>query len=83
MSDNSFICNEFITRCISNNVIPKSYKVFVEPIIGNHDETFLKGYYELMDNCSKQLMKYPAYYSTEKLSEFNIQRMTSDNNILL
>ena len=73
--------NEFITRCISNNVIPNSYKVLLEPSIGNHDDTFLKGYYELMSNCSIQLMKYTAEYCTRKASEFNEQQITADNNL--
>ena len=34
--------NEFLRKCITNNVIPISYKVGLEPSIGNHDENSLR-----------------------------------------
>ena len=50
----------FIQKCITNKIIPYSYKVTVEPSIGNHDDEFLNGYYDLLDSSSKKLMEYSA-----------------------
>ena len=40
--------NEFLTKCVTNKVIPFLYRLTVEPSIGNHDDNFLKGYYDEM-----------------------------------
>ena len=40
--------DEFLKKCIENKVTPLSYKVFLEPSIGNHDENFLKGYHDML-----------------------------------
>ena len=69
--------NEFLRRCIATQIIPLSYKVTVEPSIGNHDEAFLKGYYDILDGCSKQLMTYTADYCVKKQTEFKAQEQTS------
>ena len=49
--------DEFIRKCMEGNIIPNSYKIILEPSIGNHDDTFLKGYYELLDNFATQKEK--------------------------
>ena len=66
----------FLTKCLENIVIPTSYQVFLEPSIGNHDETFLKGYHELLTNFSTQVMKYTADYVKQKVADFEKQHET-------
>ena len=73
--------NEFIRKCIASKIIPLSYKVTVEPSIGNHDEEFLKGYYDLLDGFSKQLMEYTADYCVKKREEFENQQKTSEEEL--
>ena len=73
--------NEFLRRCVTNKVIPFSYKLSVEPSIGNHDDTFLKGYYDLLDNFSSQLMSYTADYCAKKQTEFEQQKKTSEDEL--
>lgn len=73
--------NQFIRKCMTGNVIPKSYQVTVEPSIGNHDDEFLKGYYDLCDNFAKQLMTYTADYCAKKTTEFEAQCATSTEEL--
>ena len=71
----------FLKKCVTENVIPNSYKVIIEPSIGNHDEKFLKGYFDLLEQFSKTLMKYTSDYCEEKLTEFNQQKLESVNEL--
>ena len=73
--------NKFIRRCLTDNIIPISYKVTVEPSIGNHDEDFLKGYYDMMDGFSKKLMEYTANYCERKISDFDKEKLTSEEDL--
>ena len=52
--------DEFLRKCIENKVTPLSYKVFLEPSISNHDENFLKGYHDMLEGFSRQVMEYTA-----------------------
>ena len=73
--------NEFLRRCIGGAVTPISYKIELEPSIGNHDDTFLKGYYDLLDNFSKQVMKYTADYCLQQISDFEAQKTLSEQEL--
>ena len=73
--------NEFLKRCVTNKVIPFSYKLTVEPLIGNHNDNFLKGYYDLLDNFSSQLMNYTADYCAKKQTEFEQQKKSSEDEL--
>ena len=73
--------NKFMRRCLTDNIIPISYKVTVEPSIGNHDEDFLKGYYDMMDGFSKNLMEYTANYCERKISDFDKEKLTSEEEL--
>ena len=65
---------EFLRRCIDNQVTPLSYKVFLEPSIGNHDENFLKGYQQMLSEFSTRVMKYTADYCAEKIIAFDSEK---------
>ena len=71
----------FIRKCMEGNIIPNSYKIILEPSIRNHDDTFLKGYYELLDNFAKQLMEYTADYCIMKISDFETQKEKSEQDL--
>ena len=71
----------FIQKCISNEIIPYSYKVTVEPSIGNHDDEFLNGYYDLLDSFSKKLMEYTADYCIKVQGELETQRQASEEEL--
>ena len=73
--------NEFLRKCITNNVIPISYKVGLEPSIGNHDENFLKGYFDMLESFSKQVMNYTADYCISKITDFEVQQDASEKEL--
>ena len=73
--------DQFLRKCIVNKIIPMSYKITVEPSIGNHDDEFLKGYYELLEGFSNTLMQYTADYCTKKREEFEGQQRTSEEGL--
>ena len=60
---------------------PLSYKVFLEQSIGNHDENFLKGYHDMLEGFSHQVMEYTAKYCKEKITEMQQQNDTRSLSI--
>ena len=43
---------EFLEKCKAANQIPDGLRLTLEPSIGNHDDEFLKKWYETLDECS-------------------------------
>ena len=58
-----------------------SYQVFLEPSIGNHDETFLKGYHEMLEDFSSEVMKYTADNCKDKIAEFKTHHEASTKSL--
>ena len=73
--------DEFLRKCIENKVTPLSYKVFLEPSIGNHDENFLKGYHDMLEGFSRQVMEYTAKYCKEKITDFETQQQNDTRSL--
>ena len=75
--------DRFLKKCLTNKVILVSCKITdkLEPSIGNQDDDFLRGYYDLLNNCSKELMIYTAEYCSRKQNEFEHQKTTSENEL--
>ena len=48
--------HSFLTRCISENIIPNGLKLELEPTIGNHDEEFLNNWYNKLQKYSLDFM---------------------------
>ena len=40
--------NAFLKQCLNDKVIPLNFNFTVDPSIGNHDETFLKDWYNVI-----------------------------------
>ena len=62
-----------------------SYQINLEPSIGNHDEAFLKGYYDMLEGFSRDVMEYTAEYCQERIKVFEAEHETatkalSENN---
>ena len=62
------------------------YNPDIEPSIGNHNEAFLKGYYDLLDSFLSEVMKYTADYCKERINVFEAQqeiatKSLSENNL--
>jgi len=45
----------YFTKCLEEDQIPNGLKIFVEPTIGNHDEEFVRAWYDIQSRCSRQL----------------------------
>ena len=77
--------DEFLRKCVTNKVTPISYQINLEPSIGNHDEAFLKGCYDMLEGFSRDVMKYTAEYFQERIKVFEAVHETatkalSENN---
>ena len=53
----------FLNKCVENNVIPNGLRAYVEPSIGNRDDTFLEGWHNILFDCSKKLIKHSVEFS--------------------
>ena len=74
-----------VLQCVTNKVTPISYQINLEPSIGNHDEAFLKIYYNMLEGFSRDAMKYTAEYCQERIEVFEAEQETatkapSENN---
>ena len=43
---------EFLTRCISEKLVPMGLKLKLEPTIGNHDQEFLVNWFSKLNEFS-------------------------------
>ena len=48
---------QFLQKCLDNNIIPNGLRLDLEPTIGNHDEEFLQNWYSKLEEYSKNFMK--------------------------
>ena len=71
--------DEFLRKCIENNVTPLSYKVFLEPSIGNHDDNFLKGHHDMLECFSRQVMEQNTAKKRLPISKRN-NKMIQDHS---
>ena len=49
----------------------------LEPSVGNHDEAFLKGCYDMLEGFSRDVMKYTAEYCQERIKVFEAEQETA------
>ena len=47
---------DFLTTCIKDKIIPPSFKIELDPSIGNHDDQFLASWYDKIEKLSLELM---------------------------
>ena len=48
---------QFLQKCLDNNIIPNGLRLDLEPTIGNHDEEFLHNWYSKLEEYSKNFMR--------------------------
>ena len=65
----------FLKKCLENNIIPNGLKCYVEPSIGNKDDTFLNEWHTILDETSIKLMNLTIAYS-EKTSKSTTEQTT-------
>ena len=61
----------YLTKCLTNNLIPNGLKVYVEPSIGNRDETFLTKWYGTLDEFSRKLTNLVVEFSEQEITKTN------------
>ena len=47
----------YLSKCLTNNLIPNGLKVYVEPSIGNRDDAFLNKWYNRLEEFSRILTR--------------------------
>ena len=48
---------QFLQKCLDNDIIPNGLRLDLEPTIGNHDEEFLQNWYSKLEEYSKNFMR--------------------------
>lgn len=59
----------YLTKSLTNNLIPNGLKVYVEPSIGNRDEEFLTQWYGRLDEFSRTLTRDVVGFCEQELSK--------------
>ncbi len=59
----------FLKKCIENNLVPNGLKVYVEPSIGNRDDTFLALWHERLDTFSRTLTNDVIQYCEQEVEK--------------
>ena len=63
--------NEFLTRCISEKLVPKGLKLKLEPTIGNHEQEFLDNWFSKLNEFSLSLMKDIVTFCDKTIGKIN------------
>jgi len=68
----------FLKKCLDEKVIPKGLQIQVEPTLGNHDEEFLKIWYEKLNKYSFDLMEHIKNFCEKSKDNFTNQVKASE-----
>ena len=73
---------QFLQKCLDNDIIPNGLRLDLEPTIGNHDEDFLKNWYAKLEEYSKNFMKDVLAFceKTNTETEANINALNGELN---
>ena len=70
----------YLSKCLTNNLIPNGLKVFVEPSIGNHNEAFLTKWYGRLEEFSRTLTSDVEEFCKQELIETKAEIESSSRN---
>lgn len=59
---------EFLSTCTKEKLIPRGFRIEIDPSIGNHDEAFMNKWYNKVNNLSIELMKDTAAFCQETIT---------------
>ena len=71
----------FLTRCYEEKIIPNGLKIYVEPSIGNHDDDFLKKWFDILETCSFQLMEHTINFSKKTITNVSEEIETTHQDL--
>ena len=63
----------YLSKCLTNNLIPNGLRVFVEPSIGNRDDAFLKKWYERLDEFSRTLTNEVVEFCEQEITKTKLE----------
>ena len=72
MKDKNALCQshrEFLSQYIESKLIPKGFKLELEPTIKNHDQEFLDTWYSILQEFSLTLRKGIVKFCDKTMSE--------------
>ena len=58
---------EFLQNCISNTLIPNNLRFGLDPLIGNHNETFLNNWYGNIEKFLMELIRNSITFCESKI----------------
>ena len=71
----------FLTKCVKEKVIPNGLKIELEPSIGNHDDEFLRNWYQRLKSFSITLMEDVIEFCNKTNNTIAEQINTTENSL--
>ena len=72
---------EFLSRCITDGLVPKGLELMVEPTIGNHDQNFLDNWYSKLKQFSLSLMKDIVQFCDKTIDATTTEISTTESSL--
>ena len=72
---------EFLSRCITDDLVPKRLELILEPTIGNHDQNFLDDWYSKLKQFSLSLMKDIVQFCDETIDAATTEISTTESSL--
>ena len=71
----------FLTKCIDQKVVPKGLTLFLEPMIGNHDQEFLDNWYGKLKSFSFSMIQDIVKFCDKTLTDVKSNIKCSENTL--
>ena len=72
---------EFLSRCITDGLVPKGLELMLERTIGNHDEHFLDNWYSKLKQFSLSLMKEIVQFCDKTIDATTTEISTTETSL--
>ena len=72
---------EFLSRCISEKLVPTGLKLELEPTIGNHDQEFLDTWFSKLNEFSLTLMSQIVSFCDKTIEKTNIDIRSTESTL--
>ena len=72
---------EFLSRCITDGLVPKGLELMLEPTIGNHDQNFLDNWYSKLKQFSLSLMKDIVQFCDKTIDATTTEINTTESSL--
>ena len=72
---------KFLSRCITDGLVPKGLELKLEPTIGNHDQNFLDNWYSKLKQFSLSLMKDIVQFCDKTIDATTTEISTTESSL--